>query len=205
MVDFSIFFFYWLCLGIASTIGLGTGFHTFILYLGPHIVQVTLAAYECNSIPGMLPSKWRFDHFAVCQKVSPDQTSITPYTIFMSIWLEAFIFGTGTAIGELPPYFVARAASMAGHQVNELSEFMNDDEDKPEDNAVKANQGALMSFFDRHKKTFIKLLKDYAFITVLAMASVSERLSPLPLITETSNAVLCVPFRYRTHYLTWQD
>ena len=123
----------------------------------------------------------------------------------MSIWLEAFIFGTGTAIGELPPYFVARAASMAGHQVNELSEFMNDDEDKPEDNAVKANQGALMSFFDRHKKTFIKLLKDYAFITVLAMASVSERLSPLPLITETSNAVLCVPFRYRTHYLTWQD
>ncbi len=41
---------YWLGLGVASSIGLGTGLHTFLLYLGPFIAQVTLAAYECDSL-----------------------------------------------------------------------------------------------------------------------------------------------------------
>ena len=42
-------YFYWIGLGIASSIGFGTGLHTFLLYLGPFIAKVTLAAYECNS------------------------------------------------------------------------------------------------------------------------------------------------------------
>ncbi|VDO55019.1 unnamed protein product [Onchocerca flexuosa] len=51
---------YWIGLGILSSVGLGTGLHTFILYLvssyphplaiGPHIASVTMAAYECNSL-----------------------------------------------------------------------------------------------------------------------------------------------------------
>lgn len=41
---------YWVGLGVASSIGLGTGLHTFLLYLGPFIAQVTLAAYECDSL-----------------------------------------------------------------------------------------------------------------------------------------------------------
>ncbi|CAC5355271.1 unnamed protein product [Mytilus coruscus] len=40
---------YWLGLGVLSSVGLGTGLHTFLLYLGPHIAAVTLAAYECKS------------------------------------------------------------------------------------------------------------------------------------------------------------
>ena len=36
-IDLSIFALYWIGLGIASSIGLGTGLHTFVLYLGPHI------------------------------------------------------------------------------------------------------------------------------------------------------------------------
>ena len=35
---------YWVGLGIASSIGFGTGLHTFVLYLGPHIAAVTMAA-----------------------------------------------------------------------------------------------------------------------------------------------------------------
>lgn len=45
-----IFVIYWLGLGILSSVGLGTGLHTFLLYLGPHIASVTLAAYECSSL-----------------------------------------------------------------------------------------------------------------------------------------------------------
>lgn len=44
------FITYWVGLGVLSSVGLGTGLHTFLLYLGPHIASVTLAAYECNSL-----------------------------------------------------------------------------------------------------------------------------------------------------------
>lgn len=46
----SFFVFYWVGLGVLSSVGLGTGLHTFLLYLGPHIASVTLAAYECGSL-----------------------------------------------------------------------------------------------------------------------------------------------------------
>merc|ERR1712183_585797 len=40
---------YWVILGVLSSVGLGTGLHTFLLYLGPHIAKVTMAAYECGT------------------------------------------------------------------------------------------------------------------------------------------------------------
>lgn len=40
--------------------------------------------------------------------------------IYGAVFLEAFLWGAGTAIGELPPYFVARAASAAGGVNEEL-------------------------------------------------------------------------------------
>lgn len=44
------FAIYWIGLGVLSSVGFGSGLHTFLLYLGPHIASVTLAAYECNSL-----------------------------------------------------------------------------------------------------------------------------------------------------------
>lgn len=41
---------YWIGLGILSSVGMGSGLHTFLLYLGPHIASVTIAAYECKSL-----------------------------------------------------------------------------------------------------------------------------------------------------------
>lgn len=43
-IDIGIFSGYWILLGVASSIGLGSGLHTFVLYLGPHIAKVTMAA-----------------------------------------------------------------------------------------------------------------------------------------------------------------
>lgn len=57
------FMLYWIVLGVASSIGLGTGLHTFVLYLGPHIAKVALTATVCGKIPEMIPSRWNFDHF----------------------------------------------------------------------------------------------------------------------------------------------
>lgn len=36
---------YWILLGVASSIGLGTGLHTFVLYLGPHIAKTVIMAH----------------------------------------------------------------------------------------------------------------------------------------------------------------
>ena len=50
-IKFVEFAIWWMGLGIASSIGLGTGLHTFVLYLGPHIAKVTMATNECNQVP----------------------------------------------------------------------------------------------------------------------------------------------------------
>jgi len=48
---FIFFAFYWIILGVASSIGLGTGLHTFVLYLGPHIAKVAMVATNCGYLP----------------------------------------------------------------------------------------------------------------------------------------------------------
>jgi len=40
-----------------------------VLYLGPHIAKVAIAATHCGYLPDMIPSKWNFDHFADCQRL----------------------------------------------------------------------------------------------------------------------------------------
>lgn len=45
-----LWWLYWVGLGVLSSVGLGTGLHTFVLYLGPHIAAVTMAAYECGGL-----------------------------------------------------------------------------------------------------------------------------------------------------------
>jgi ABC-type methionine transport system permease subunit len=58
------FISFWLLTGIASSIGLGTGLHTFVLYLLPHVAAVMTASLKCNGIvPQMLPSRYNFEYF----------------------------------------------------------------------------------------------------------------------------------------------
>nr|XP_019941059.1 PREDICTED: vacuole membrane protein 1-like [Paralichthys olivaceus] len=118
---------YWVSLGILSSVGLGTGLHTFLLYLGPHIASVTLAAHECGSVD--FPEPPYPDQIICPQHVAPELSSdaeavgvgsaaihgsISLWTIMSKVRLEAFMWGAGTAIGELPPYFMARAARLSG-------------------------------------------------------------------------------------------
>ncbi|KAJ8403864.1 hypothetical protein AAFF_G00347320 [Aldrovandia affinis] len=93
---------YWVGLGILSSVGLGTGLHTFLLYLGPHIASVTLAAYECGSIAFPEPP---YPDQIVCPESEALEGSISLWTIMSKVRLEACMWGAGTAIGELPPYF----------------------------------------------------------------------------------------------------
>lgn len=114
---------YWVLLGVASSIGLGTGkcweitvgLHTFVLFLGPFIAKTTLTAYSC----GNLDFATRGPDAFICDSSSTSPLGAT--AIFAKVVLECFFWGAGTALGELPPYFVARAAAAAGQNDDDFS------------------------------------------------------------------------------------
>ncbi len=170
------FCLYWLLLGVASSIGLGTGLHTFVLYLGPYIAKVTLAANECAYFPEMFPNKWEFQDFLPCKTPSTDNQVVSFWMILYNVQLEAFIWGLGTAIGELPPYFMAKAAAEAGKSNEEIEELRHLESHSPS------------GFMDKVKSFLYSHLKQHGFITVLLCASVIIK--------------FIIKFRYRIPYST---
>ena len=103
---------WWVGLGVLSSVGLGSGMHTGILFLFPHVFKVTksienmatLCGNKSSDIDprdnmwGRLPISKDFD----CHDASSDSDGI-----FLQIYLHclpaAFLWGAGSAIGEVPP------------------------------------------------------------------------------------------------------
>jgi len=97
---------YWFILGILSSIGLGSGLQTGLLFLFPHIIKVSLTYKQCgNSI---------FDTYGdsafICKnpETLTEINTIDIFSILLKTFLEIFIWGCGTAVGEIPPYIVSK-------------------------------------------------------------------------------------------------
>ncbi|XP_054481675.1 vacuole membrane protein 1-like [Anoplopoma fimbria] len=163
---------YWVGLGILSSVGLGTGLHTFLLYLGPHIASVTLAAYECGSVDFPEPP---YPDQIVCPQQNALQGSISLWTIVSKVRLEACMWGAGTAIGELPPYFMARAARLSGAEP--------DDEDYQRFEEILDQTQSPQDFATRAKVAVQKLIQRVGFFGILACASIPNPLFDLAGIT----------------------
>ncbi|KAH7955414.1 hypothetical protein HPB52_000858 [Rhipicephalus sanguineus] len=159
---------YWVGLGVLSSVGLGTGLHTFLLYLGPYIAGVTLAAHECGTVDFPEPPY-------------PDEI-IKLGDTFLSKNIRAhpcrvnqFSQGAGTALGELPPYFMARAARLSGNEdledLEELEELMEKEKSKD------------LSVLDKAKLAVEKLVERVGFLGILACASIPNPLFDLAGIT----------------------
>uniref|UniRef100_A0A5B7A3Q2 Uncharacterized protein n=1 Tax=Davidia involucrata TaxID=16924 RepID=A0A5B7A3Q2_DAVIN len=50
LLQYLQFGLWWLVLGVASSIGMGCGLHTFVLYLGPHIALFTIKSVHCGRV-----------------------------------------------------------------------------------------------------------------------------------------------------------
>ncbi|MFQ6628240.1 hypothetical protein Gotur_007710 [Gossypium turneri] len=113
---------WWIALGVASSIGLGSGLHTFVLYLGPHIALFTIKAMQCGRIdlksapydtiqlkrvPSWLDKPCR--EFGPPLFSSSHGSRVPISSILPQVQIEAILWGLGTALGELPPYFISRA------------------------------------------------------------------------------------------------
>ncbi|CAF1598744.1 unnamed protein product [Rotaria sp. Silwood1] len=182
---------YWFGLGVASSIGLGTGLHTFLLYLGPFIAQVTLAAYECGSIKFPRPP---YPNEIVCPLLSSSTTTdetilrnllesrpLSFWNILWKVKLEAFFWGLGTAFGELPPYFMARAARLGTNN--------NTDEDEEliefEQIIINAelHNSKNLTLFQRMRYSVYCLIERIGFFGILLCASIPNPLFDLAGIT----------------------
>lgn len=165
---------WWVWLGIMSSVGLGTGLHTFLLYLGPHIAQVTLAAYSCNSVDFQEPP---YPNEIVCPEGDMSGNVMTIWQIIAKVRLEAFMWGAGTALGELPPYFMARGARLSGYDPDdeEMAEF--------EELQRLKSQGEAMSIIDRAKLAVEGIVERVGFFGILACASIPNPLFDLAGIT----------------------
>ncbi|PVZ99975.1 hypothetical protein BB558_003994 [Smittium angustum] len=153
-------YFYWIFLGVLSSIGLGSGLHTFVLFLGPFIAKVTFLAHECGNTSFYTYGPKKF----ICRDQSNDYLTFTK--IYSKVFLECFFWGAGTALGELPPYFLARAAA-SGKTPTKTSK-----------NAKNAD-----NFSSKLKKKATDLvlvvLERYAFIGILIFASIPNPLFDL--------------------------
>ncbi|KAL5182176.1 Vacuole membrane protein KMS1 [Glycine soja] len=176
LLEYFRFGLWWVPLGVASSIGLGSGLHTFVLYLGPHIALFTLKAVQCGRVDlKSAPydttqlsrsASWLDKNCSefgppLFQSVYDSQVPLS--SILPQVQLEAILWGIGTAIGELPPYFISRAARLSGSRVDAMEEL--DSEDK--------------RVLSRIKCWFLSHSQHLNFFTILVLASVPNPLFDL--------------------------
>ncbi|XP_055816739.1 vacuole membrane protein KMS1-like isoform X2 [Solanum dulcamara] len=182
LLSYLRFGLWWLVLGVASSIGLGSGLHTFVLYLGPHIALFTIKSVSCGRVdiksapydtiqlrsgPSWLDKD--------CSEFGPPLFSLpgarVPLTsILNQVQLEAILWGIGTALGELPPYFISRAARISGSE-GELMEDL--------DSASKEDGGIISNHLKQIKKWLLSNRQYLNFFTILVLASVPNPLFDL--------------------------
>jgi membrane protein YqaA with SNARE-associated domain len=99
------------------------------------------------------------------------------FSIIKEMQLEGFLWGLGTAIGELPPYFVAKKASILGQKHEELEA---EEKDMLDDSQTLSKAKKI---FKKLKKILFAHMKKHSFITVTLMASIPNPLFDLAGLT----------------------
>lgn len=94
--------------------------------------------------------------------------------------LESFMWGAGTAIGELPPYFMARASVLSAQEDEDQDEELMEFEQllETEKKGTKS-----ISFGDRMRLSIFKVIKKVGFMGILLCASIPNPLFDLAGIT----------------------
>ena len=184
------FFVWWFGLGVLSSIGLGTGMHTGILFLFPHIFKVCIAASACESLDFLsYADMWFRQHpttFVCLSEVDPKDINFTPIdfifgdvsflNVFLKIALPCIVWGAGTAVGEIPPYWVSRAARLAGKRNQEFEEIMStaSSSSSPSSSSSSEASSSSSSSWDlvrRMKDWMVDFLQRHGFWGVLLMSA----------------------------------
>eukprot|EP00727_Mastigamoeba_balamuthi_P007131 m51a1_g3038 hypothetical protein (514) ;mRNA; f:918477-920388 len=162
--------------------------HTRGRFMFPHIMRVTMAAEACRSLDfRSWDEMWfRSGTFECPDDVPPSAPHPGFWGVFGKVLLPCFLWGTGTAIGEVPPYLVSRAAALAGRANEEFFRELSEPPRQQERARARArrayaNRGLrgvavrvaawAMSAFDQMKLWMIKVLRQWGFWGVLLFAA----------------------------------
>jgi len=96
--------------------------------------------------------------------ICPDETGsgITIWDVMGKIRWESLMWGFGTALGELPPYFMARAARISGmssedEEMEEFAELLQRKKTGVETSTLVTPTILLLAFLDRFMESFYVL------------------------------------------------
>jgi len=89
-----------------SSIGLGTGFHTGIIFVLPHINSIYQTAQDCGHVDFDI---YGSNKFQCVHHIEPSLVEPNLWDIYLKCFPAVIFWGLGTAIGEVPPYYIARA------------------------------------------------------------------------------------------------
>ncbi|PWA62536.1 SNARE associated Golgi protein [Artemisia annua] len=133
-----------------------------------HIKSAPYDTISLNRSPSWL--KKDCSEFGPPSFSSPNGHNVPLSSILPHVQIESILWGFGTAIGELPPYFISRAASISGAKSDELEEFSNS----------MGDHNGSSSNMDKMKRWFLSHSQYLNFFTILLLASELNHDSIIP-------------------------
>jgi len=155
---------WWVGLGVLSSIGLGTGMHSGVLFLFPHILKVVLSAERCGHVGFDARANAWFrmasdELFECVARGAPCSA--------MRCWAKVLpacvLWGSGTAAGEIPPYWLARSARLAGQAVEEMNEL--------EGVRKQRDRGRRASLVERMKVQMVSTIERWGFWGMVGLSA----------------------------------
>lgn len=155
---------WWTALGVASSIGFGSGMHTGLLFLFPHILKVCQTVEQCGHVDFDTRKNTWFMMTAeeLFECTAKPRSSVSYIDIWLRVLPECMVWGCGTAFGEVPPYWVSYFAAKAGRENKELSDITH---------VNVAEMDRVQRKIHLFKLWMIKFMKRYGFLGLLAMSS----------------------------------
>merc|ERR1712232_1031831 len=122
---------WWITLGVLSSVGFGTGLHSGLMFLFPHVMQVVGAAEACGTCTGLVTWYQHPCKLDCSTTYGPkDGSTVTILRLWTTITVQCMLWGWGTAVGELPPYLVSRAAREANSKDSDYQQELAEAREK---------------------------------------------------------------------------
>jgi vacuole membrane protein 1 len=167
---------WWIGLGVLSSIGLGTGMHSGLLFLFPHMLKVCLAAERCGNLNFDVRKDtwWQSEGFH-CGDITATDSSIGFADIFHKVIGTAVLWGLGTALGEIPPYAISYHAAKAGRRSEEMEALLGGGNYNGGMNAADGSKRRGLHVIDnimqRMKNWMLTFIQNHGFWGILLLAA----------------------------------
>ncbi|GAW82709.1 hypothetical protein, conserved [Plasmodium gonderi] len=151
---------WWLSLGVLSSIGLGCGMHSGVLFLFPHIYFICSTSEYCNSLNfdsrvNMWGSLLTSGNYFEC--ITKNDNNVTLSRLFIKVYPFCLVWGIGTALGELPPYLTSYYASKSKLNDDDYEEFEKDIKEGKK-NIITSMKIWMIDFIKKHGSISVFLL-----------------------------------------------